>query len=1088
MDILKRVSKDGKVIGVELDMDGYVCPFPTKALYMEQILVPLHDAGYKFYDYHGDIELPDGRSVDSLETVDINTYPESEISGFDGMLMTADMNALTDTEASQYYAYRSTMQKIELRTEASYEINTREEFERYIKQQEVMIAAVGYSNDNRPINSFVNPKALFTMEEILDDANGVIYKKLNILGYRRKFKNYAAYQSVVNYLRDKGVLNTAEPTTAEFISAYYTWGPDGIRGDLINMKFKQGVDGEFKTPDDDLPASADKVNHAYANRRKVPFILDTDATLRHLNAETSMNGILNTEEFARSPLAIMEDRTFINTKRRDNKGFKYSLGYALKTNVSDRVYFTFIVNGFKYIYKASVDAVAMFIASRSTPVWSSSIKFSIATIIGAVDIPLDEVKSLNDYLLWNICTNEAARCVKEMTVDAPVNSTYELLMSVGMTPISAVRYMACHILNKSPYESNIDMRDMYDGLTVECVDKFYQPIPDAVYEAFMLEPESVPGIREFIDMADVDNLRDRRELMELGELTPGMRGYDSTYVTNKDARLLGGDSNDAIHYYNNIKFVMDCISGAVSIDAFGDGLLKDIGKGTKIAADVLMSIIYAELGETPDLDKATNIIRNLVPMRILDIANLFMARDNAYKGYLIDYSRARKCKADMNNTWCWAYVSKVFRELGNKPIEETRPYLLELIVLQNDKKGMIFRKALVDCIKEAIDKAEMFPKTPIIENTKHPDHGMTYYDAALNMLDDVASRLFFTILGKKGYTVDGDEYIYNIKFDAEHDVDIRIPSKVATLCQGVTADRANHVRYITIYDTCEREFNHYAKDGAFALHIVNADITPWSVAPRKGFKIGTYNLLPSYYKVQSLVDKFGTQWYENAKNNKAISNMPLIDMLPRLEVPTYATEEQVIINQELKGMVEYADFDSCLFRNCTEQVAHYVKRWSAACKLARARGKIVEHMPLKQDILYLYLVELIANDSIQDELTFKDGENTALSGTETSVLRHGVIDLLAIDTHAGQLSFTQVRQGEITTEQFADIYLNLISRGKSVVVSGNWITGLGEDICVPMAPINHPTIQRLLSEYAVKYGNEYYIVGIKGIYKIGVKA
>ncbi len=1084
MDILRRVSKNGEVVGVELDMDGYVCPFPTKALYMEQILVPLHDDGYRFYDYHGDIELPDGRHVNDLEAVDISTFAQDEITGFDGMLMTADMNALTDTEASQYYAYRSTMQKVELRKESSYEINTREEFERYIKQQEVMIATVGYSNDNRPINSFVNPDVLYTMEELIEDNTGSIYARLNVLAYRRRFKNHNAYQTVVKYLNDKGVLNTKEPTTGEFLQAYYAWGPDGIVGDVINMKFKQGVDGEFKTPDDDLPASADKINHAYANRRKVPFILDTDSTLYHLHASTSMNDILNTEEFARSPLAIMEDRTFINTKRRDNKGFKYSLGYALKANVSDRIYFTFIANGFKYIFKVSVDGIALFISSRTTPVWSSSIKFSIATVIGNVDIPLDEISNLNDYLLWNICTNEAARYVKDMTVDAPVNSTYELLMSVGMTPISAVRYIAHHILNDNRYESNIEMKDMYDGLSITCVDKFYQPIPDYIYDAFMLEPETVPGIREFIDMADIDGLRDRRELMIQGELTPGMRGYDSTFVMN-DA--LQSDDRDAIKYYNNIKFVMDCIGGAVSIDAFGDGLLKDIGGGTKIAADVLMSILYTELGNNPDLDKASNIIRNLKDMRILDTANLFKSRDNAYKGYLIDYSRARKCKANKDNTWCWAYVSKVFRELSNKPVEEARPYLLELIVLQNDKKGMIFRNALVDCIKDAINNADMFPRTPIIDGSRHPDAGMTYYDAAMNMIDDVASKLFFTILGKKGYTEDGEDYIYRIKFDQEHELDIRIASKIALLCQSLTNDRANHVRYITVYDVCEREFNHIARNGAFALHIVNADITPWSVVPRKGFKIGTYSLLPSYYKVQSLVDKFGTAWYENATNNKAIINMPLIEMLPKLEVPTYTTEEQVIINQELKTMSEYPDFDTCLLREFPEQVAHYVKRWSAACKIARAQGKIVEHMPLKQDILYLYLVELLANDSIQDEVRFANGENTALSGTEKSTLRHGMVDLLAIDTHTGQLTFTKVKQGDITTAQFADIYLNLIAHGKSVVVSGNWITGLEEDVCVPMSSIDNPTIQKVINQYAVKSDNEYYIIGIKGIYKIGVK-
>ena len=67
MDILRRVTKEGNVVGVELDMDGYICPFPTKGLYNEQILVALIDAGYKFYNYQGDIDLPSGKNIDSLE-------------------------------------------------------------------------------------------------------------------------------------------------------------------------------------------------------------------------------------------------------------------------------------------------------------------------------------------------------------------------------------------------------------------------------------------------------------------------------------------------------------------------------------------------------------------------------------------------------------------------------------------------------------------------------------------------------------------------------------------------------------------------------------------------------------------------------------------------------------------------------------------------------------------------------------------------------------------------------------------------------------------------------------------------------------
>lgn len=1089
MEILKRVVKDGQVVGVELDMDGYICPFPTKGLYNEQILVALVDAGYKYYNYQGDIELPSGKHIDDLEMKDIILYNSDEIAGFEGMLITAEMEALTDAEASQYYSYRTNMQRVELRKESSYEINTREEFEQYIMRQQIMIASYGYSSDNRPINSFVNPSALYTMEELVADDAGKIYSKLNILAQRRRFRDYNSYLHVVKYLNDKGLLNSMSPSIAEFMQAYYAWGPDGLTGDCINLKFKQGVDGDFKSPDDILPPSGDKAAYVVANRQRVPFILDNDANLRHLQAKVSLNGILQVDEFGRQPLAITTDSSFIEVKRRDNKGFKYSLGYANKSKVSDRVYFTYLVDGYKYIYKTSPNEIAIFLAANKSPRWTSSVGFSVATLMGNIDIELENVTSQDSYILWNICINNAAIHVKNRTTPSPVSSTYEMLMGIGMTPISAVRYMAYHAIHDPNYDSNRRIKDLYEGLSTECVDKYYQPIPDVVLEAFMLTEEDVAGgARAFIDVADIDNLMDRREQQLNQIILPGMVGYDPTFTKGQEKENQSKLSElDAVHFYNNMKFVADCIDGLVSIDAFGDGQIKDAGSATKIAAEVLMSIVYAELGDTPDIAKAADILNNLDNDKILNTSNLFKKRDNAYKGYLVDYSRARKCKANAVNTWAWAYVSKVFRELGNKPIEETRPYLLELIMIQNDKKGMIYRNAIIEYVKAAVDASDMFPKTPIIEDSKHPDYGLTYYDAAERMFDDVASKLFFTILGKKGYVEDGDDYVYTIKFDLEHSLDVRIPKQIATICQAITNDKANHVRYITVFDVCEREFAPNAAGGSFALHIVNADITPWSVAPRKGFRINTYNLLPSYYRTQALVDKFGSAWYESATASKAISNTPLVSVLPALEVPTYTQEEQYILNQELKAMDDYDSFDSCLYMGNTEQVANYVKRWSAACKIAKAQGKIVEHMPLKQDIVYQNLTDILTGESVQDELRFKYGENTALSSIETSVLRHGMTDMLALTTRNNEFSLSYVYPGDITTEQFADIYIRLVHPGKKVAISGNWIVNLGENICVPTMTRDNPTVQKLFNEYAVQYGKDYYVVSVKGIYKIGAQ-
>ena len=1088
MDILRRVTRDGIVIGAEVDMDGYICPMPTKGLYNEQILVPLVGNGYKFYNYHGDIDLPSGKSVDTLPTVELDTFSKEDIDGFNGMSTTADMNAMTDAEASQYYSYRTEMTRFELRTELVYEINTREEFERYIRTTQTMVAMYGYSNDNRPINSFVNPDALYTISELLEDPSGKLLSNLSLLNYRHKFRDYGAYLKCVSYLQEKGVLHKDNPTPGEFVKAYSAWGPDGITGDCINYRYKAGVDGEFKTPDDNLPAEGDKEAYVSANRKQVPILVDVDSNMRYLDKTVSLNGILAPEEFRRQPLAILYDAAFANLKRRDNKGYKYSLGYAEKSNVSDRVYFTFLVDGYKYVYKMSCNESALILTSSQTPRWCTYTGFSIATILGNIDLELDIVSSQENYIMWNICINNAATHIKRNTVDAPVVSSYELLMSVGMTPISAVRYIAYHALNNRDYASNKHIRDRYEGLTVDCVNKYYDAIPEEVLNAFMINPEDLTdGVRTFLDIADIDNLMDRREHQMDGSLTVGMPGYDTTF-TYGEKNVMNINDNDALYYYNNMRFVVDCIDGAVNIDAFGDGLLKDAGSTTKKAAEVLMSIVYAELGGTPDIVKATELLANLDSSRTLNTANLFRRRDNAYKGYIIDYSKARKNKAHAENTWAWAYVSKVFRELGNKPIESTRPYLLELIILQNDKQGMLYRNAIIESIKNAVDESNLFSKDMITEDATHPDYGLTFYDAAINMLDDVAAKLFFTILGKKNCTEDTENYIYPVKFDEEHTLDVKINKKVAALCQSVVNDKANHVRYITVYDVCEREYNHFADGGSFALHIINADITPWSVIPRKGFKIQTYSLLPSYYRPQALVDKFGDNWYTSAMNEKAISTTPLSSVLPMLEVPEQDSTEQMILDKELKAMSDYESFDTCLMSGCAEQVAAYVKRWSAACKLAKAQGKIVEHMPLKQDIIYQNLTDIITGEQVQDSLRFKDGENTALSGVEKSLLRWTAGDnLLTMKTHSGKFELSYVSPGEISTDLFAEIYVKLIHTRKQLATSGNWIIGQGNPICVTTMDETDPAVQNILQSFTVKCDDSYYFAGIKGIYRIGVR-
>lgn len=1087
MKLINRIVENGNTVGFMLDEGDFSYPMPTEALYNESYLVSLIEAGYKFYDHNGTIELPNGESVDSLPSIDFSTVNQV---GWASAVASAATDALTDAEASKYYAYKSS-QTIELKTEATYEINTREEFEAYIRSVRAMVSSYGFCLDNRPINSFVNPAALFTVNEISEDTEGIIADKLNYLNYRHTFRNYAAYKETVKYLMSKGVLTTDTPTPGEFIKAYYAWGPDGITGTCVDLKFKQNVDGPFANINDTLPAPQDIEKHRVSNRESVPYIKDMNGNLRFLNTTVNINNITEIDEFGRKSLIISNPKAFINCKRAKHNGFKYTMGYCEKSIITDRLYFTFIAdNGYKYLYKVSHRDAVFQLYKETGAIWKTSMNFIFKTTLGNISLDMDHVTSEANYVLWNIVINKAAKFIEDRTVPVPINSTYEMLMNVGMSPISAIKYMAKHVTEDRRFNSNGRLRESYEGLTALGITYYYEPIPKYILESFMLSEEDVEdGILSFLDIADPDKLIERREHIKEGTLTPGMEGYDYTYAVTTEQRQRNEHAGtiDALAFYNNVRFVYDCMNGLVNINAFGDGLIDDMSGTSLTAAQVLMSTVYAELGENPEIDKANELLENISAYNILNIASLFRQRDNAYKGYLIDLAEIRKIKSGKDKTYLWAYVTKIFRELGNKPVNELRPYLLELLTIDNSKNNMLYREALTITVKSAIEECGAFSKELLYPEESDPTsyrYGKSEESVVMDMADDLASQLIFAIIGKANPEKDGDLSVFNIKIDADKSLTVKVSDTIIAACKGIVNDR-NNIKYITVFDLNEYEYAHNA-DG-FAFNIVNASVTPWNVIPRKGYSIKTYSLLPSYYKTEALVDKFGPDWYNTARQNRAIVDIPLVSALGQngAELPTIDESMRHALNQELKLCEAYEDYEIYTTDGNIEQVSTYVKRWAAACKKAQARGLIVKHMPMKQDVVYQDLSKLVDGASVNTELEFIAGENQALKGTETSMIKWNTVqNLLTVnDTRAYILE--EVYPGQISTPLFASIYVDLIASGKVVAISGNWvITNDDRRYCVPI--MTKEQAADLFSRNAVKSGEDYYISSISGIYKIGV--
>ena len=245
MKITNKIVHNNEVVGYLIGDSAFPMPLPTRALYTSLYMRDLIDAGYKFYDYAGKICDANGSFIVDLPPVDLSTIEDDEWQA--GMGFAAD--ALTDAEASRYYSFDSNVESVQFK-EGNYEIHTRDELIRYLDSVKAEYKEFGYVLDNRPLNYFVAPEARFTIDEIV--AGGLVATYIEAINTRRTFRNYIAYENLLQFLKEQGVLHSDNPTHGEVLQAYYAWGPEGINAQCVSSKFKMGVDGLFESVDDKL--------------------------------------------------------------------------------------------------------------------------------------------------------------------------------------------------------------------------------------------------------------------------------------------------------------------------------------------------------------------------------------------------------------------------------------------------------------------------------------------------------------------------------------------------------------------------------------------------------------------------------------------------------------------------------------------------------------------------------------------------------------------------------------------------------------------------------------------------------------------
>lgn len=1105
MKINKRIVSNDKTVGYLVEDGSFVLPMCKAALFTEMYIIPLIESGYKYYGYDAD-------NIEDSEGVPISTYTPVELSEFDEIewyasVDLANNSALSDAEASKYYTFREES-AIQFKTEEHYDINTREEFIAYLEQLKHALYTVNYSTDNRPINSFVHPDALFTIDEINDNPELKDY--FNIIVKRHHIRNYGAYQELVNWLCSKGVLITSQPSTAEFLQAYYAWGPEGIKDKCTKVEMKLNVDGVFNFMKDPLGSSTAE-SYVFDNRKAKVSVIDASEKIHFVKTHEDIGQITDVKEFGRARILVPSNDQLLTLRRATNTGYKYQAVPGTRvSDVSDRLYITLISDsGYTYIYKVAHDQMKLGLAfsESNMAVISTFNNFSFASVVPSVSLPLDVIDNAADYYMWNLAIIKAAEIMKQRSYKAPVRSTSEFLLNDGVNPVAVIDIMAhavdkntTHNVNKKYALSNKD-DDMCDAFEL-----YLKDIPDYLLRAFNLTVDDLEdGINSFLELADIDDLRDRRDDMMNQKITPDMPGFDETFkdwqtkFAKQKAQLsavsqaMGKSAKmyDAIDYYTKLKFVHDCLHGELSVDNFGDGLLADLGASYLIAAECILSVIYAEYGDNVSKEVAEDAILNIESSTLIDINKIFKIRDKALKGYMVDFASYRKNRA-CTNTWLWCYCTKVFREISNAPISKQRPYLMELVALDNSKADMPYRQLMTECVKQSMEKYDLSTKD---FDWDGPLASWNEKKCAEHSIEYLASTLFFYILagGKMG-DIENDAYTVKLTMLDTKDLNITVPVRVYEFVRNFNI--ANHKRYITVYDFCKYEYNPNTSTGTFNFCLVNASVDPWHVKPKKGYNIKSYSLLPNYYEQNTLDSANGVDYYKNNCDKGAIAVSPLMKTYRNAFIPTSDLSETMMYEDMVRKANDVVDLEPFMDANQYEYIFAYVRRWAVERKRANAMGKKLISIPLKQDIVYAPLAYTFCEEIpsqypvYADDISFDDKQAQTVSDV-------GVVSWKDYDITMNVIEHKQIKITEFSihdieysdTSKISDILSGEWKANVPITVTGNYINVKGDTIMrIAVSKLTSADINNFVNAGIIRQisTTKYFVRAINGDYILEV--
>lgn len=930
----------------------------SRGLYMADVLEELKTSGYKILDYAGHILTPEGISIEEI-TLSDNTLNQTELDA----MYTLDDLAVTEAEATAYYDRDISRSLVELKQPVTVKIKTREGLIEYLIQYSKLDRMHLADEDCLPLNSFVEQDALFTLEELQTDDSLWYYMK--IIEDRRILKSFAAYEKLVTFLQQEGVLGQVY-TPADVKTAYVSWGICGLKTMFTRMEEKVGVRSNIFQPDSVAVGGGNRV---------CMNLMDREGQI------ISLSGVYpeltECEDFSSLEVQPCSQDKYFELYRSIRKWpSQYRYIECLEPNPKTRTIAS-LTDDIGCTYKMFLDTdVLVVTTSRGNLLMQ---RYLMLRLYNNTQISLDTIPTDVDYQDWCLCCAKVHDLVERNTRHTDVDSTYELLKKEGMFDGEIIQYMARRVdedrmLNKwfDPSVHFNEAEDMYRGVIEERYIQKYNP-----------ENIAYDTIDELIDI-----MLDTKATLE---------SQNKYLVIDKTSAYTEQLSKEEAmtRPVEQLEFARDAVRGNMNIDYFARGICID-SEAEYIELINFLILCHKTFGQGQTME---NFLTDLTDtMEFVEWQKLFRKRDEAYWGAILDTAMLNQTRA--TESVVAMCVTNVFRELSLEDPEKQRHYAFQGLVLRLDDKkhnsAVMLQRSLADIIEAVVDKMSVNYRLKEALKTE-----------TANIALELMFRVAFDKDLKYKNTASGEYLLLFPHSLRTENVILEIPVTEKLLGEMMDASRY-HLHYCKLSDWCRFSFAH----GISRMYCMNAAIDPWHVTPNQGVKINSYNFAINYLKQESYEKVIAPEIRRRCDEVHA----KIDELMSR-------TSGMLIPDTMTNNIVDYNDVDIEVYLQSgtfLENMEQYFKRFSKLNTKAKARDQLLYKMRSKSDIMF----EAYADRDSADYMDSGSDEYVAQT-PELSGKWFKTIDVINLGSQTRDFAIGEYQNSiskfDIDTEAFEDV-------------------------------------------------------------------